>query len=294
MAKGNASIRLDKNPAAAAAAAAANSPGKAILVDNNIIDAGTAAAMMPLDLRTTFVTGVGSSVQGLVQSLKQGQLQQQQQQQNAHHHHPMLSNSIAIMISQYPLHPCIAQTLLLRAHLLSERYCKVGEDFSILLQAVQHVEMAIAIERKLVIVDEELSPSLLFLGNLRTKLGHYSEAQMAYEESATILRGVRSCAKMYHNDAVDHEDADVTTDCASNLKRVIRDIATALYLHGKSYHCQRMHRQAFDCYNKALNLFKKGGVGQKSLGVKRIVRCMKNRYALEKLVSAYWDDAGVI
>mmetsp|Transcript_24352 Transcript_24352/g.52513 ORF Transcript_24352/g.52513 Transcript_24352/m.52513 type:complete len:636 (+) Transcript_24352:330-2237(+) len=249
------------------------------------------ASMTALDLRSYVVTGVGSSVRGVVQSLKESR-------QIPLHQHPMLSNSIAIMVSQYPSHPGVAQTLLLRGHILAAcgLYGYDGDDdFSFLLQeAIRHVEMAVAIQRKLAIVGEELAAPLIFLGNLKTRLGQFDEADMTYKEAVSILRNVQSNAKNNQVDAAKTENAKVSSDCAQYLKRITSEIAHALYLHGKSYHCQRMHAQAFVCYNKALNLLKKSGAMQDSFGVKRIVRCMKNRYALEKLVSTYWDDAGAI
>jgi len=267
--------------------------------------------MTALDLRSSFVTGVGSSVLGVVKSLKGSSESTtmggggSRMNRQLLSHHPMLSNSIAIMVSQYPSHPCVAQTLLLRGRLLAT--CGLygfggedgdgGGDFSLLLQAVQNVEMSIAIQRKLAISDvEELATPLLLLGNMKSRLGHFDEANMAYKEALSILRDVRSSVKNDHLEAVKRDDAEVASDCAQYLQRITGEIATALYLHGKSYHCQRMHTQAFDCYNNALILLKKIGASQdNNLSVKRsIVRCMKNRCALEKLVSAYWDEPGVI
>ena len=169
-------------------------------------------------------------------------------------------------------------------------------DFSLLLQAIQHVEMSVAIQRKLVISDEEeLATSLILLGNMRARLGHFNEADMAYREGLAILREVRHTAKICHADAVESGDSETTSDCANYLKRITADIVTALYLHGKSYQCQRMHAEAFECYNKALSLRKeKFAASRLRLTTKRIARCMKSKYALERLLSTYWDDRGVI
>mmetsp|Transcript_40660 Transcript_40660/g.85418 ORF Transcript_40660/g.85418 Transcript_40660/m.85418 type:complete len:687 (+) Transcript_40660:318-2378(+) len=258
--------------------------------------------MTPLDLRTTFVAGVGSSVLGVVNSMGSSSSRQQQ-----HSPHPMLSNSIAHMVSQYPSHPCVAKTLLLRGRLLA--ICGLhgyGEedddergglvDFSLLVQSTQHVEMAIAIQRQVVFSDgEELASPLLFLGNMKSRLGHFDEADAAYNEAISILNEVRTAAKLDRLAAIEREDTEGASDCAQYLKRITGELVTALYLQGKSYHCQRKHTEAFDCYNRALNLLKKTSGSRGKVRVKRsIVRCMKKRHALEKLVSGYCDDIGVI
>ncbi|KAL9182849.1 hypothetical protein ACHAXT_004128 [Thalassiosira profunda] len=249
-----------------------------IMVDGN---GSSTTAMMPLDLRSQFVTGVSSSVLGVVQSLKEKDANE--------HHHPMLSNSIAIMVAQYPSYPCVAQTLFLRGRLLAECGKKDG-DFSLLEQAAQHVEMAVAIYRKLHISDEELATFLISLGNMRVQLGQFDIADAAYEEAVSILRDDRSGGEHYHAAAMKAKDEDLVSDCATFLKRINREFSTALYLHGISYHCQRLHGSAFACYSKALILLKKAGASRRSRGVRRIARRMKNRCALEKLVSTYWDD----
>lgn len=326
--------------------------------DGNNVAATT--TMTPLDLRSSSLTGVASSLVGVVQSFSSpnasatasahGQSpprhQQNQYHQSPKHpqNHPMLSNSITNMIAQYPTHSCIAQTLFLRGRLLAQ--CGlIDGDSSLLQQAVQHVQMAIAIQRKVLLLSnsspssliiinankEEMASPLLFLGNIKCTLGQFDEADAAYEEAISILKEVQSCAKMYHLDAItmdnvpgsvtrdaittdaitmhgkDDEKEKIRLDCTKYLKRITKDFGHAMHLHGKAYHCQRMYSQAFGCYNKALCLFRKSNVGNSNSqsrgngsswknrsNVKIIGRCMKSRYALEKLVSAYWDDPCII
>lgn len=253
--------------------------------------------MTALDLRSTFVAGVGNSVRGLMTSTTA-------QQKQTSSPHPMLSNSMATMIAQYPTHPCIAQTLLLRGRVLAD--CglyglrdgsgddddAVGDtDFSLLLQAIRNVEISVAILRKL---DQEydLATSLTFLGTLRTLLGHYDEADRAYEEALSIFRGLRLAAKYDQKQAIDEEMATI---CVQSIQKITKGITNVLYLRGKSYHCQKMHQEAFECYHKAFTLSRKcNGANRQNKCVKRIVRCMKSRSALEKLVSAHIDDqAGI-
>jgi len=249
--------------------------------------------MTALDLRSTFVTGVGSSVLGVVKSLKassEAVMDGGSSKKGKHSHHPMLSKSVAIMVSQYPSHPCVAHTLLLRGNLLAKCGLReFGED------AIRQVEMAITIQRNLAISDEEeLAAPLLFLANMKTGLGRFEEADVAYREALFILREVRSSVKKDHLKAVRRDDANVASNCVQYLKRITGEIATALYLRGKSYHRQRMHSEAFGCYNNALIMLKKIGASRGNPSVERIARCMKKRCAFEKLVSGYWDDSGII
>jgi len=117
---------------------------------------------------------------------------------------------------------------------------------------------------------------------------------MAYKEAIFILIEVRNSVKHDHSEAVRTSNTDVARACARYLRRITRDIAAALYLHGKSYHRQRLHVDAFDCYNNALLLLKDIGMKKEDGIVKCIVRCMKSRGALEKLVGGYWDDSCVV
>jgi tetratricopeptide (TPR) repeat protein len=253
--------------------------------------------MTALDLRSTFVAGVGNSVRNLMTSTTA-------QQKQTSSPHPMLSNSMATMIAQYPMHPCIAQTLLLRGRVLAD--CglyglrdgngddddAVGDtDFSLLLQAIRNVEISVAILRKL---DQEydIATSLTFLGTLRTLLGHYDEADRAYEEALSTFRGLRLAAKYDQKHAIDEKMATI---CVQSIQKITSGIANVLYLRGKLYHCQKMHQEAFECYHKAFILSRKyNRANRQNECVKKIARCMKSRSALEKLVSAHIDDqAGV-
>jgi tetratricopeptide (TPR) repeat protein len=258
-------------------------------------DANSNNGMTALDLRSTFVTEVGKSMRGVVQSMKTssttnsdaGAAQKQQSQSSPH---PMLSNSMATMIAQYPLHPCIAQTLLLRGRVLADcalygdDNCDGDTDFSLLLQAIRNIEISVAILRK---IDREydLATSLVLLGTLRTLLGHFDEADRAYEEALSIFVGLRLAAKYDQSHATDEE---TTAMCDQSMKRINDGTANVFYLRGKLYQSRRMHEEAFGCYRKALILSKCNG--RQDRCVRRVVQCMKNRSALEKLVSAYIDD----
>lgn len=250
--------------------------------------ANAASNMTALDLRSAFVTHVGSSVLGAVLSLKPDN----PKEQRPNNFHPMLSNSIAIMISQYPAHHCVVKTLLLRGHVLAA--CGLDDnDLSLIVQAARNVEMAVAIQRKLAI-NEELAAPLVFLGIMKTRLGRFDEAEIAFGEAVDILSDIRLNAKNDELEALKSEDAEFASECAMRFKTASHGIARALYLRGKAYHCQQKFTEAFHCYNKALNLLKKTGSSWDASGVKNIARCMKNSYALEKLVSAYWDDNGAV
>eukprot|EP00984_Skeletonema_dohrnii_P034552 scaffold33588_cov128-Skeletonema_dohrnii-CCMP3373.AAC.8 len=257
--------------------------------------------MTALDLRSTFVTGVGRSMLGVVQSMKtsstsdSGTSTSAQKQQQSYHHaspHPMLSNSMATIIAQYPLHPCIAQTLLLRGRVLAD--CGLygldfdgDTDFSLLLQAIRNVEMAVAILRK---IDHEydLATSLVLLGTLRTLLGHFDEADRAYEEALSLFRVLRLAAKYDQSQAIDEE---TTATCEISMRRINEGAADAFYRRGKLYQSRRMHEEAFQCYHKSLTLSKCNGVKRRDGCVRRVVRCMKNRSAIESIVSSYMDGS---
>lgn len=157
--------------------------------------------------------------------------------------------------------------------------------------------MAIAIQRKLCIPDDDdLARALIFLAKLKTELGQYKEADAAYKEAVFIMMDLRSNVKRNHIDLTKKADSidEGISDCVEYLRTISSEMAHAMYLHGKSYHCQRMHVQAFDCYSHALNVLKECGVGKDSKRIKRIVKCMKNKYSLEKLVTTYWDDMSVV
>ena len=259
--------------------------------------------MTALDLRSTFVTGVGRSMRGVVQSMKtsttttSGTSAQKQQSSSRSSPHPMLSNSMASMIAQYPLNPCIAQTLLFRGRVLvdcglyglrdgDDEICDGDTDFSLLLQAIRNIEIAVAILRK---IDQEydLATSLALLGTLRTLLGHFDEADRAYVEALSIFRGLRLASKYDQSHAIDEE---TTNMCDETIKRINDGMANVFYLQGKLFQTRRMHKEAFGCYRKSLILSKNNGAMRQDGCVKRLARCMKNKSALEKLVSAYIDD----
>ncbi|KAL3810146.1 hypothetical protein ACHAXA_005295 [Cyclostephanos tholiformis] len=249
-----------------------------------------ASITTPMLLRSAFVTHVGSSVLGAVLSLKPDSPRELRPKDI----HPMLSNSIAMMISQYPAHHCVVKTLLLRGHVLAA--CGLDEydnDLSLIVQAARNVEMAVAIQRKLT-TDEELAAPLVFLGILKTRLGRFDEAEIAYREAIGILSDIRLNAKSAKLEAIKREDAVSVSDCAMHCTVVSHGMARAFYLRGKGYHCQQKFILAFHYYNKALHLLRKTGPSRDSLSVRNIARCMKKSYALEKLVSTYWDDKGTV
>jgi len=253
-----------------------------------------AEMMTPLDMRSHFATSVGSSVLNAVQSLKTAD--SPNRIRHKQYTHSMLSNTISNLISKYPLHPCVAQSLLLRAHVLAA--CSIDIDGDLLVQSIQHVEMAVAMLRGLNIMDEELARPLVYFAKLKTQLGQYSEADLAYTEAINILQTVRINVKRSHKHAyqTEGEDSEIVAKCEQYLQQINDETAHALYLQGKSYQCQQMYAHAFDCYEQALKLYNKSIVSYKrnSLKVKCIVRCMRSRSALEKRVSSYWDDANII
>jgi tetratricopeptide (TPR) repeat protein len=251
---------------------------------------GGASTTTPMLYRSSFVTHVGSSVLGAVLSLKPDS----SRELRPNDIHPMLTNSIGRMISQYPSHHCIVKTLLLRGRVLAA--CgldKRDNDLSLIVQAARNVEMAVTIQRKL-IIDEELAAPLLFLGILKTRLGRFDEAEMAYREAVDILSDIRSNAKSTKLEALKSEDPELFSDCAMRCTVVTRGMARAFYLRGKAYHCQKKFIPAFHHYNKALNLSRNTGPSPGGFDVRNIARCMKNSYALEKLVSSHWDDKGAV
>lgn len=256
--------------------------------------------MTALDLRSTFVTGVGRSMLGVVQSMKTSTSDSgasaKTQKQSQSPPHPALSSSSAAVIAQYPLHPCIAQTLLLRGRVLADcglygfADCDGDTDFSLLLQAIRNVEMAVAILRK---IDQEydLATSLALLGTLRTLLGHFNEADRAYEEALSLFKVMRLAAKYDQSQARDGEKAAI---CEQSIRRINDGAANVFYRRGKLYQSQRMHEEAFGWYHKSLILSKCNGANREDGCVRRVVQCMKKRSAIEKIVSAYIDDRNAI
>mmetsp|Transcript_25074 Transcript_25074/g.50154 ORF Transcript_25074/g.50154 Transcript_25074/m.50154 type:complete len:911 (+) Transcript_25074:125-2857(+) len=236
--------------------------------------------------------------------------------------HSIMANTTTMMISHYPTHSCIAQTLLLRGRVLAE--CGLygchdededssgsnsggnggsgGTDFLLLLQAIRHVEMAVAIQRRITIesnADEDLNrwkltTPLVFLGIMRAQLANFEEADMAYEEALSILRSVKEREKENLSAAKRRGDDELVKECESCIRQINSEIAHVLCLLGRSHHCRRSYEKAFDCYNRGLRLHKRLGSTKKNGSVRGIRRCMKDRGALEKLVSGYWDDRSTI
>ncbi len=236
--------------------------------------------------------------------------------------HSMMANTTTMMISHYPTHSCIAQTLLLRGRVLAE--CGLygchdededgngsssggngsggGTDFLLLLQAIRHVEMAVAIQRRITIesnTDEDMSrwklaTPLVFLGIMRAQLANFEEADMAYEEALSILRSVKEKEREYLSSAKRQGDNESVNECESCIRQIDSEIAHVLCLLGRSHHCRRDYEKAFDCYNRGLRLHKRTGFTKASGSVSGIRKCMKDKGALEQLVSGYWDDRSTI
>jgi tetratricopeptide (TPR) repeat protein len=224
-------------------------------------------------------------------------------------HHPIvIANNTAKMLSNYPTHTCVAQTMLLRARVLAvcglygygddENEMSSG-DVALVHQAVQNVELAVAIQRKIStfthvnidLTQWKLATPLILLGVLKMEIYRFDEAENAYEEALLILRSVRQLHCNESTSAADRGDEEMTRQHDKISKRITREMAQVYYLKGRSFQCRRQYRDAFDCYNKGLGLFKNAGASKYSrVGSRRIVRCMKRSSALERLLSEYWDD----
>ncbi|KAL7538687.1 hypothetical protein ACHAWF_006178 [Thalassiosira exigua] len=298
LASGGAAAGAGTGTGANAAGSAADKAGKKAGGQADAKSGGAAAphavpagAMTPLDLRASFVAAAGTGVLGAVRSLQDSHRRVVQRAGDG-----TASNSVAIAASHYPSVPCVARALLLRGRLLYDRGMACGEAAPF-VEAARHAEMAAFILRKVGVSHEELAAPLAVLGEARTRLGHLEEADVALGEAVAVLGDARSGAERDRRDAAGAGDAEAESDCAGRLDRIAREYAAALFLRGKSYHRRRSHVQAFDCYNQALvvvgKLKKGNGHLRKELAVKRIVRCMKHRCALEKLVSDYWDDSTI-
>ena len=225
-------------------------------------------------------------------------------------HHPIvIANSTQKLLSHYPTHACVAQTLLLRAQVLAAcgLYGEKDEDApsrdeTLVHQAIQHVEMAVAIQRKIstftnVNVDLtqwELATPMILLGVLKVEIQSFEEANDVYEEALLILRSVRQLHDAEQTSATERGDVDLTRQHAKISKRITKEMANVFYLKGRSFQCRRMYSDAFDCYNIGLGLFKSAGVPRHGVGIRRIIRCMKKSSALLHLLSHYWDDANII
>jgi tetratricopeptide (TPR) repeat protein len=227
-------------------------------------------------------------------------------------HHPIvIANSTAKMLQHYPTDACVAQTLLLRARVLAvcglygcidmdsdDNHSPSSGDITLVHQAIQHVEMALAIQRKIstfthVNIDStqwELAVPMILLGVLKVEIHCFEEAENAYEEALLILRSVRQLHEAEHSAAMERDNATMSKKHLKISKRITKEMAKVLYLKGRSFQCRRLYSDAFECYHKSLELFKTVGVSRYSAGTRRIIRCMTKSSALEKLLSEYLDD----
>ncbi|ACI64397.1 predicted protein [Thalassiosira pseudonana CCMP1335] len=277
--------------------------------------ASTTAAALTMSSSSIFNTSVGNSVRNLLKGTSPSIAASPDTFDNLHNMqslpHP---TPAANLTTYYPTHACVAHTLLLRGRVLAacglygsdedngdpaEHNNNNAEcDFSLLHQAMRHVEMAIAIQRILSsssnvngdLTHWELATPIVLLGVLRTYLGNFEEANLSFEEALLILRSVRQIHEEGQASALQRKDDAVASRHAVSLKRTTSEIAHITYLRGRSYHCRRMYTDAFGCYNRSLNLFLSVGTPKYDSATRRIIRCMKKRCAFEKLVSAYLDD----
>ncbi|KAL3776413.1 hypothetical protein HJC23_006767 [Cyclotella cryptica] len=232
--------------------------------------------------------------------------------------HPIvIANATAKMLSHYPTHSCVAQTLLLRARVLAvcglyghgsddenddNSTFSSGGDYSLVHQAIQHVEMAVAMQRKiststnvnLDLTQWELATPMVFLGVLKAEIRNFKDADGAYEEAFLLLRSIRQLHQEEQYAANERGDDTLARKHSKLLKRITREMANVLYLKGRSFQCRRLYCDAFQCYNKGLGLLRSVGVSKNDAGTKKIIRCMKKSSALEKLLSEYWDDSNRI
>lgn len=232
--------------------------------------------------------------------------------------HPIaIANSTAKMLSHYPTHACVAQTLLLRARVLAvcglyghgsdddndeSPTFSYGGDHSLVHQAIQHVEMAVAIQRKistltnvnLDLTQWELATPMVLLGVLKAEIRNFKDADGAYEEALLILRSVRQFHHEEQRAAKEGGDDTMAKEHSELLRRITREMANVLYLKGRSFQCRRLYSDAFKSYNKCLGLLRSVGASKNDAATRKIIRCMKKSSALEKLLSEYWDDANRI
>jgi tetratricopeptide (TPR) repeat protein len=225
--------------------------------------------------------------------------------------HPIvMTNSTAKMLSHYPTHTCVAQTLLLRARVLAicglygeqsedeEETIHSSGDVTLVHQAIQHVEMAVAMQRKisaatdvnLELTQWELATPMILLGVLKAEMHNFEEADGAYEEALLILRSVQQLHDEEKCAAAQRGDKESTMKHSKLLKRITKEMANVLYLRGRCYQCRRLYEDAFKCYNQSLGLLRSVGASKCDAATRRIMRCMKKSSALEKLLSVFWDD----
>ena len=202
-----------------------------------------------------------------------------------------------------------------------------------------------------------LANALILLGSMKCQLSQYNESIILYREAVAILNDIRviiqqaatATATKSNKRAVvvvaalkskktaddNNSEIDIAAVAADDNDNyhtmmhyqqhaiiiITHQIAHALYLLGKSYHCQYKFIEAFHYYNKSLNLLLKTKKKKKMMkttitscsswttplddttttssggggfSIKTITKCMKSKYAFEKLISAYWDDNCVI
>lgn len=227
----------------------------------------------PLDLRSTYLAGVGSSVRGVVQSFRSNNVADE-----VH----LIPTSAETMAAEYPVHPCIVETLLLRGRMMHACF-KRGGDASLLLEAGRTVEMALALQRKIGVF-EDLATPLVLLGNLQTELKRFEEADLAYREALLIFSEMKDGVEQ---DCIDADQDE--NDYHGFLSEVLDCMVTTLHLRGESLVCGGCYKEAFVCWNKALRLVKCQKL--RNTSKRRILAAMKHKRALDSLVNRYWENA---
>jgi tetratricopeptide (TPR) repeat protein len=158
---------------------------------------------------------------------------------------------------------------------------------------------------------------------MKCQLRQYNESLIVYREAVDILNDIRKQQQATKPNPHDSEIDVTTNDYHKTMMNhhqqgimITHQIAYTLYLQGKVYHRQYKFIEAFHYYNKSLNLLFKIKKKKKKLlnkltacsvtktqqkntttcdfGIKTITKCMKSKYAFEKLISAYWGDNHVI
>ena len=229
----------------------------------------------PLDLRSTYLAGVGSSVLDVVQSLRSSNAADEV------HHVP---TSAETMAAEYPAHPCVVETLLLRGRMMHACF-KCGGDASLLSEAGRTVEMALALQRKIGVFEDLAAPLVLF-GNLQTELKRFEEADLAYREALLIFSDMKDCVEQ--DGTLDDLDDNDSLDF---LSEVIDCAVATLHLRGESLVCGGRYVEAFICWNKALRLAK--SPKRRRTSTRRILAAMKHKRALDSIVNRYWEAAVV-
>ena len=224
-------------------------------------------------------------------------------------HQPIvIANSTEKLLSNYPTHECVAQTLLLRGRVLAvcglcgsddtEDNSSPSKDMTLVHQAIQHVEMALAIQRKIStftnvninLTQWELAIPMILLGVLKCEVCNFEEAQAHYEEALLILKSVRQLHDAEHTTAKGIDDCEMALRHYRISRQITKEMAKVFYFKGVSYQKRKLHSDAFEAYNKGLDLFRRSGATKYHAGEKRIICCMRKYGALEKLLSDFWDD----